>query len=65
MNIKKKFSGKSRIFLTLEVEADGQSFVLINFYNPNTEPVQILTLKKLLLLIKLLNIDEYSQIVRV
>ena len=65
MNIKKKLSGKSRIFLKLEVEADGQSFVLINVYNANTEPVQILTLKKLLLLIKLLNIDEYSQIVRV
>ena len=51
------------MFLTLEVEADGQSFILTNFYNANTEPEQILTLKKLLLHIKLLNIDKYSQIV--
>ena len=53
------------MFLTLEVEANGQSFILTNFYNANTEPEQILTFKKLLLHIKLLNIDEYSQIVRV
>lgn len=57
-----------RSSLHFQVEADGESFVLLNFYNfynANAEPEQIKTLGKLLLHIMLLNIDDYFQNVRV
>ena len=38
VNLKQQFSDTDRRPIILEVEIDGESFVLINFYNTNTEP---------------------------
>ena len=57
------FSGTVGRFLILEVETNGESFVLINFYIANTQPEQIKTREKLLSHIKLPKIGEHSQIV--
>ena len=38
VNLKQQFSDTDRRPIILEVEIDGESFVLINFYSTNTEP---------------------------
>ena len=60
--IKKIISDKEGRFLIFEVEIAGEKFVFINLYNPNTESKQIKTFEKLFSNMKLLNLDECSQI---
>ena len=56
--MKQQFSDTDRRPIILEVQRDGESLVLINFYNTNTEPEYFKTLVGYY-------IDELSQIVYV
>ena len=44
VNMKQQFSDTGRRPIILEVLRDGESLVLINFYNTNTEPEYFKTL---------------------
>ena len=63
VTVKKKTIDAEGRFLILDVEIDGENFVFINLCNANTESKQIKIFEKLFSYIKLLNLDERSQIV--
>ena len=62
VTVKKKVSHTEGRFLILEVEITCENFVFINLFNLNTESKQIKTFEKLFSHIKLLNLDDRSQI---
>ena len=59
----RKIRGRESRYLILEVEAAVEYFVSIKLYNRNTKSKQIETFEKFVLHIKLLNLDQRSQIV--
>ena len=62
VTVKKKISHTEGRFLTLEVELTCEKFKFINLFNLKTKSKQIKTFEKLFSHIKLLNLDDRSQI---
>ena len=60
--VKNQLTDKKGRILILDVDIDDSNYILINIYNPNTEPEQISTLNQLSNLLKSLDINNHKQI---
>ena len=63
VTITKEISDNSGFILVLQVQIDDEIYLLVNLYNPNTEPEQLQSLHELETILLKFDANEYNHII--